>query len=164
MLPTKGNAGVTSQFIVVAELRAPFVVPTAPRFGIEPEAALLRFLSTVQPQKRFINLANQLFGNLLGPKGMRSGQMRIRDVEQHGRSDSLAAQTAAITGGRLEDGELNAGKCHGATGSTTALGTRTLRGAGLYSDRISPRLRSRIATISSICSAVIVSAGPNAIQ
>lgn len=53
------EASDASQLVIAAKLRTPFVMPAAPRDGVEPETPLGRFLPAVQAAEMFVNLLNQ---------------------------------------------------------------------------------------------------------
>lgn len=62
MFAAQGQAGVAAEFVFVADLRSPLVVFAAAGDGVEPQAAVPRFLSAEQSEEVVVDLADQFFG------------------------------------------------------------------------------------------------------
>ncbi len=118
---TQLDAGRASQFVVAAHLGAPFIVPAAPSHGVEPQAALLRFLATEQPQKVFVDLVDQILRQAFRSEWMTALKPRPRGIERDRRPDSFATQAAAVAGLRFEHFEQDS-RLHGGDPRDTARG------------------------------------------
>src|SRR5436190_11293705 len=103
------QTGDAPQLVVATDLRTPFVVPAAARRGVEPQAALGRFLATEETSEMLVNFANELCGESGRAKGMLVVPIGPRGVQSHWRSVPLAAQAAGVAVCGLQHVESNGG-------------------------------------------------------
>jgi hypothetical protein len=101
----EGQAGVAAEFVVAADLGAPFVMFAAAGDGVEPEAPVAGFLAAVQAEEMVVDLADEFCGQTGGTVGMLPTQIGPGDVMENGGPDPFAAETAPVARFGGEHGE-----------------------------------------------------------
>ena len=86
----------TTKLVVSTNLRSEFVVLAPTCVVIEPQAALLRFVTAPQSREMKVEFVDQFPRQVGGSKRMRLGVFRTRGIEHDRRSNSHAAGSAAI--------------------------------------------------------------------